>query len=105
MKKKYDGMVVPQAESRYAPSLWGSCRIAYRMPFGRARRDALMAVIAEFHTSNLPFRVNKKNCPLLRYDNDLRYLMKKGYLVQSRDVCTKRTSYSTLVPGKPYSYK
>lgn len=52
------------------------------MPYGSLRRKA----IAEY-AMNSPYgiHVNRKHCPQLKYDPDLKYMLKKGTLVRCRE--------------------
>lgn len=49
----------------------------WNMPYGKTRRLTLLASLYELDDA---LYVNKKYQPQTKYDNDLKYLLKKGYL-------------------------
>jgi len=55
--------------------------ILHFMQPGVKRREAILKMLAS--EPNNYIVVNRKYCPLLKFDRDLRYLLKKGKLVRS----------------------
>lgn len=53
------------------------------MPYGKNRRNEIMNYLLE--DPSRVIYVNKKWCLLLKYDIDLKYLLKKGKLVKNRE--------------------
>lgn len=68
--------------------------LIWNWPQGAERRKKILEYLAS--TPGNYIMVNRKYCPLLKYDRDLRYMLKKGQLVRSKEV-RGRLSYTVLV--------
>ena len=68
--------------------------ILHFMQPGVERRKAILKMLADDPGSYIT--VNRKYCPLLKYDRDLRYMLKKGQLVRVRMGYFLSTSHTVL---------
>jgi hypothetical protein len=69
-------------------------RTVIEMKQGVERRKMIIEYLSSPGTNIM---VNRKYCPLLKYDRDLRYMLKKGQLVRKKYVQSNRVSYTVLV--------
>lgn len=78
------------------------------MHFGKERRAQLLLWL-QTQTEEMSwhiaygFMVNRKHQLIVKKDEDLQYLIKKGILIQINKLSTSRTSYNYLVLADKYN--
>lgn len=56
----------------------------YQMPYGKERREAILAMLRDPNQMFRSIPVNRRHCPQLHQDIDLSYMVKKDILKQVR---------------------